>query len=120
MLDVEATRQKMEQGGSSFVLPAQRIVDRASFFEAVRATVPLDPPVVSSGSWDALADSLWEGLYTHPARRTAIIWSNARAMEGFAPVDFETALDVLADVASLLADCQATRNEPKEVMILVE
>ena len=44
-LDVEATRRRAEQAGfATFVLPMD-IVDRASFFAAVRTTFPLDPPL---------------------------------------------------------------------------
>lgn len=120
-LDIEATRREAEQTGfTTFVLPAMGIVDRASFFDAVRATFPLDPPLVGCRSWDALSDSLWEGLYTHAARRIAILWQGTRAMATSASSDFETALNVLADVASLLADPQATRGITKEVAVLVE
>src|SRR5208282_6398864 len=67
-LDAEATRRQAEQSGyTTFMLPEKGIVDRVSFFEAVRTTLPLDPPLVGSRSWDALSDSLWEGLYSHPA-----------------------------------------------------
>lgn len=121
VLDVKATRRQAEEAGfTTFVLPAKNIVDRASFFDAVRATFPLDPPLVGSRSWDALSDSLWEGLYTHPARRILILWPSARAMESSASSDFETALNVLSDVANLLGDRQATRDNPKEVAVLVE
>lgn len=120
-LDVEATRLRAEQAGFTvFVLPTTGIVDRASFFDAVRATFPLDPPLTGSHSWDALSDSLWEGLYTQPARRIAIVWQGTRAMANSATSDFETALDVLADVGSLLADPHATDGTPKELAILVE
>ena len=120
-LDVEATRRQADQTGyTMFVLPEEGIVDRASFFDAVRATFPLDPPLVGSRSWDALSDSLWEGLYRHPARRIAILWLGTQRMASSNPTDFETALSVLADVANSLADPRATRNNPKEVAVLVE
>lgn len=121
VLDVEETRRQAEQAGfTTFVLPAEGVLDRASFFDAVRATFPLDPPLVGSRSWDALSDSLWEGLYAHESRRIAILWPGASAMANTASSDFETALNVLADVANLLADRQATRDNPKEVVVLVE
>jgi hypothetical protein len=120
-LDVEATRRQAEEAGfTTFVLPAMGIVDRASFFDAVRATFPLDPPLQGSRSWDALSDSLWEGLYTHPARRIAILWPGTSAMATSASSDFDTALSVLAEVAILLADPQATNGSTKEVSVLVE
>lgn len=120
-LDVEVARQEAEQAGfTAFVLPANGIIDRESFFDAVRATFPLDPPLVGSRSWDALSDSLWEGLHAHPARRIAILWTNTRIMASSASSDFETALNVLSDIANLLADRRATRDNPKEVAVLVE
>jgi hypothetical protein len=120
-LEVETTRRQAEQAGyTTFVLPTEGIVGRASFFDAVRTTFPLDPPLSGSHSWDAMSDSLWEGLYTHDARRIAILWPNARVMADAAPSDFEMALNVLADVASLLADPRATVDKPKEVTVLVE
>jgi hypothetical protein len=120
-LEVEVARREAERAGyTTFVLPETGICDRASFFEAVRATFPLDPPLIGSRSWDALSDSLWEGLYRHTARRIAILWPKARSMAGSAPADFETAVNVLADVANSLADQRATNDNPKEIAILVE
>jgi len=120
-LDAEATRRQAEQSGyTTFMLPEKGIVDRVSFFEAVRTTLPLDPPLVGSRSWDALSDSLWEGLYSHPARRIVILWLGTRGMANSAPADFEMALNVLADVANSLVDPQATREKPKEIAVLIE
>jgi len=120
-LDVDATRRRAEEADCTvFVLPGRGIVDRAAFFDAVRATFPLDPPIVGHRVWDALSDSLWEGLYTHPARRLAILWPNAQVMARSASEDFDTALDVLAHVVASLADPQATVGHPKQVAVLVE
>jgi hypothetical protein len=76
--------------------------------------------VVGSRSWDALTDSLWEGLHALPDQRIAILWSNARTMARTAPSDFETALNMLTDVAALLADPRAAAGKPKEVALVVE
>ena len=101
VLDLEATRLRAEQAGfTTFALPKHGVVDRASFFDAIRATFPLDPPLVGSRSWDALSDSLWEGLYAHESRRIAILWPTARTMATAALSEFETARQVLVDVAS--------------------
>jgi hypothetical protein len=120
-LDVETTLRLAEEAGfATFVMPAKGIVDMHSFFEAVQATFPLDPPLVLLRSWDALSDSLWQGLYTLGARRIAILWPSTQAMAVSAPSDFETAMNVLADVASSLADPELTCETPKEVVVLVE
>lgn len=120
LVDLETARLKAKEAGfETFVLPANGIVDRASFFSAVRATFPLDPPLVGSSSWDALADSLFEGLQTLPSPGVAVLWPNPRALEIAAPLEFRTALNVLADLASVLADRQATCDAPKVVAILL-
>jgi hypothetical protein len=120
-LDAETARLKAKQAGfTPFVLPTMGIVDRASLFDAVRATLPLDPPLTGSHGWDALSDSLGEGLYASADRRIAIIWQGTHTMATSATSDFETALEVLADVASLLADPRATNGSTKELAILVE
>lgn len=118
---METTRRQAERAGYAiFVLPSEGISDRASLFDAVRATFPLDPPLIGSRSWDALSDSLWEGLHEHHARRILILWPSTRAIATAASADFEMALNVLEDVASSLADPRATRDSPKEVAVLVE
>jgi hypothetical protein len=120
-LNVEEIRRHAERAGFfTFVLPASGISDRASFNDAVRATFPLDPPLVGSRSWEALSDSLWQGLFTHDARRIAILWPNAQAMASSASSDFDVVLNVLADIVSSLADPRMTRNRPKEVTVMVE
>ncbi len=67
-----------------------------------------------------MSDSLWEGLHALPGGRVAILWPNARTMASTAALDFEMALNVLADVANLLANPRATIGKPKEVTVVVE
>jgi hypothetical protein len=119
--DWAAARREAEAAGfTAFVLPGSGVVDRSSFFDAVRATFPLDPPLVGSRSWEALSDSLWEGLHTHAARRIAILWPGTAAMASSAEADFDMALNVLEELVNQLADPEATLNEPKQVVVLVE
>lgn len=119
-LDVGEARTEAERAGfTSFVLPTAGVVDRPSFFDAVRVTLPLEPPLVGSHSWDALSDSLWEGLRTHEARSFLIIWPNTAAMASAAGPDLQIALDVFVDVADSLGDPEPTCGEPKVVAVLV-
>ncbi|MFE7312060.1 barstar family protein [Streptomyces sp. NPDC057555] len=92
---------------------------REAFFDATRSVLPLDPPVVSSRSWNALSDSLWEGIYSSGPDREVILWSDATIFFRETPGDFQVAMEVLADVAELLADESATRGRTKEVCIYV-
>ena len=120
-MNVDEARREAERAGYNlFVLPATGVVDRASFFDAVRAKLPLDPPLESSRSWDALADSLWEGLCAHESRRIAILWPGAVGMARTSAADFDRAMQVLADLVESLADPVATQGNPKTVAILVE
>jgi hypothetical protein len=120
-VDAEAIRSDAERAGyTTFVLPAQGITDKASFFEAVGKTLPLDPPLGIYNVWDALSDSLSGGLYEHPDRRIAILWLGTGNMATSAPADFEKAVDLLAGVAYELADPRAIWGNPKEIAVLVE
>jgi barstar (barnase inhibitor) len=92
---------------------------RKAFFDAVRAAVQLDPPVQSERSWDALADSTWEGIFNLPARRILILWRDAAMFRAQAPEEFDLAAAVLADTATGLADPATTRGEPKDVRVLI-
>ncbi|MCB9600718.1 MAG: barstar family protein [Polyangiales bacterium] len=115
---IDARRRELESlGFAAFVLPKTG-VDGATFFDAARSTLPLDPPVYDS--WDALSDSLWEGLHQHPSRRLAIVWQGTSEMARSWPTEFTRVMDVLSDVAALLGDPKATVGNPKELVVLVE
>lgn len=122
-LVVEAVgRQASRAGHTVFVLPAEGVDGREPFFCAVRAALPLDPPLAGSGSWDAMSDSLWQGLHALPCSHIAILWPNASSMAAMAPADFDLALCVLGDVADQLADprvCGA-HHRVKRLSVVVE
>lgn len=105
-------------------LPVYEIVvgdpaDRDHFFRAVRTVLPLDPPVETSRSWEALADSLFEGLYAVQTDRLLILWRDAYKALAASPRTYEIALDVLDGVARLLGDRGATVGRPKALSVLV-
>ncbi len=92
---------------------------RKAFFDAVRSAVPLDPPVITERSWDALEDSLWEGLFQLPEDRIVIAWLDASGYEVSFPEDHEVAMSVLASVVDLLADEHATSGHPKDAEVYI-
>lgn len=102
-----------------YVFP-RGIRDKASFFDAVRATLPLDPPLHGHASWDALADSLWEGLHAGGARAVRILWPGAETMATSARADYEMATRVIADVIRSLGDASATSGRPTRVTLVVQ
>jgi hypothetical protein len=44
----------------AYVISTDKRAGREAFFDTVRSALPMDPPLVSCRSWDALSDSLWE------------------------------------------------------------
>ena len=68
-----------------FVILTGKRAGREAFFDAVRATLPLDPPLQSSRSWDALSDSLWEGLLQLDVNGIVIAWPDAAGFKGRQP-----------------------------------
>ncbi|WP_330459555.1 barstar family protein [Streptomyces sp. NBC_00820] len=117
----EVLDEASRRGFALYVLDTDGRADRESFFHAVRETLPLDPPLTSSRSWDALADSLWEGLRTETSgsSRVVVVWRDVVTPDGAAEEDFRTALEVLGDVAGSLADPGITGGAPKHVPVRV-
>lgn len=102
-----------------YALPEVGVRDRDSFFAAVRQRFPLDPPVVSSYSWEALQDSLWSGLDELECARVVIVWPQSRVLAAAAPRDFASVLDMWKSLAEQLHDADATVGRPKEVCVVV-
>jgi hypothetical protein len=100
-----------------YVLPTD-IIDKSSFFAAVRATMPLNPPVMHE-EWNALSGSLFEGLLSSEHHRIAIVWPSSTMMAKEARKDFENARGVLADVAEDLNDVEATEGQPKTLAVVL-
>jgi hypothetical protein len=88
------------------------------FFEAVRQSLPLNPPLQSNRSWDALSDSLWEGLHGLNDRKIVIVWPDASRMKAAAPEAYSIATSVWIDVITMLADENATLGNTKEISVL--
>ena len=94
---------------------------RERVFESVKATFPLDPPVVSARSWDALSDSLWGGIVGLGARRIAGIWVDADNFARLDPEAFEIACDVFRQLIRELRDIAPIESESIDFrMILVK
>ncbi len=116
--EVRALYQQIQHVGHPiFVLETKRPADREAFFTAVRNALPLDPPLASSRSWDALSDSLWEGLETLDASRVVILWPDAYRMKARAPSDYEIAVSVLDQVANSLQVDARTAGHSIEVCV---
>lgn len=101
-----------------YVLPGKHAVDRTSFLRAVSSSLPLDPPLVLHRSWDAMKDSLWEGLLESEAKKIAIVWERSDVLQRRSPRDFEIAVALLTRVAKSLSDETVTGGSTKRVTVL--
>ncbi|MFJ2186326.1 barstar family protein [Streptomyces anulatus] len=94
-------------------------VGKQAFFASVRRSLPLDPPLEGSRSWDALSDSLWEGLHTMQVPHLILVWIDAGTAEPQDEQDFQLALWVLRDLTGSLSDADATNGEPTQLSVYV-
>jgi hypothetical protein len=96
------------------------ISDKRSFFETISNTLPLDPPLVRMESWDALTDSLRNGLEDEvDSDRIAIIWPDSAKMIRRDPEEFGIAVETLSTTTDTLADSEMTVGHPKQVAIVL-
>jgi hypothetical protein len=94
--------------------------DKDSFLAKLRECVPLDPPMPEPrNNWDALRDSLWNGLCSLSNPCIAIVWSDARTMQCASPRDFGVAASILAETAQGLADSTVTHLPAKRVAVIL-
>lgn len=116
--ELESTIKKHQsEGWRVFRLPAN-MSSKDEFFNGVRLTLPLDPPLYSNRSWDALADSLWAGLDGLPDRNIVIVWPSTSRFEMYSVDDFAIAQSILADLPVLLSNNEVTAGSITNVVVL--
>ncbi|WP_446216269.1 barstar family protein [Micromonospora sp. IBHARD004] len=113
-----ATTSARAQGIPVFSLSTGAGGGRDAFFNAVRATLPLDPPLASNYSWDALSDSLFGGLVILGVDRVLLVWTDAAEMLAAAPDEADIAFGVLVQTAADLAEPKYTQGRPVSVTVL--
>jgi Barstar (barnase inhibitor) len=111
-------QEALPDGWRTFKLPSD-IADAKSFFQAVRSTLPLDPPIESNGNWDALADSMWTGLDGLGDARILVVWPKSSVMHDRDPEGFKIACEVLQELCASLADPSATVGSTKDVLVVL-
>ncbi|WP_174955988.1 MULTISPECIES: barstar family protein [Burkholderia] len=94
------------------------VASKEQFFEAIRGACPLDPPLCSNRSWDALADSLSSGLDEIEQERIAIFWPNSDRLKAVEPEAFAIATDILIDLCVTLADPGVTVSRTKTLLVV--
>jgi hypothetical protein len=107
-------------GWRVFVLP-DGVDTAARFVDAVVSTFPLDPPLTpTTDSWNALDDSLGNGLLDIPERRIAILWPDSFRLAHADPESHAIALSILGDLPEVLRCGDWTNDgKPKETAIFL-
>lgn len=114
---MEEVAQYRLEGWRVFDLP-KGISSKTAFFDGVRSTLPLDPPVQGNQSWDALADSLWSGLDSLTDDMILIVWPDSLEMAKLAPVDANIAKTILAELPSSLGSEEVTGGDGKKLAVI--
>ena len=118
-LDNVAAEAELDQW-KVFELDGRTAIDRGdSFFDSVRDSLPMDPPLQRNRSWDALSDSLWGGIDSLPCDKVLIIWRYSSTMASATSSDYEIAKEILNDVSCSLGRSDDTDGNTKEVCVIV-
>jgi hypothetical protein len=105
------------QGARIIWLPSN-ISDKASFVEEIKTSAPLDPPVTTP-NWDALEDSLWEGIHSVTEESIVIVWPNAELMNARDPAEFAVATSILESLTRTLSSSTVTLGTPKRLCVIL-
>ncbi len=87
-----------DQGFAVVRFDGDGVTDKASFLERADRDLPR-PADLHPHNWDALNDTLWNGLDDLGQPAIAIVWTDAQQMVAGDLQDFLTAVDIMAGVA---------------------
>jgi hypothetical protein len=107
------------RGAAIYRFSTKGATGRSAFFGTIRHTLPLDPPLVGSRSWDALSDSLWSGLHETSDNSIAIFWGDSSDFKDASSSDYSIALEILNDITGSLTDQSITNGRPKQISIYI-
>lgn len=95
-----------------------KLSSKNEFFDGVRLTLPLDPPLASNRSWDALDDSLWSGLDSSLDKNILIIWPSSNSMRVHNEHDFEIIKEIFSGLAKTIPNKKITNGNKKNLIII--
>lgn len=116
--DARESMGRYVEGWEKFYLP-KRISSKDEFFDAVRSVLPLDPPLQSNRSWDALEDSVWSGLYDLNAEKIVIVWPDFSVMADNDPEEAKAARGVFESISKTISDNTVTVGNPKTLLVIL-
>lgn len=92
---------------------------KTELFDNARRVLPLDPPLGPYLKWDALSDSLSNGLIELDSSAVAIAWIDADRLQSVDPESFHTAVEVFKHVASLVEFERRSGRSRLHIRILI-
>ena len=99
---VRAVVAMSRSGAEAYVVDGAGIEDLPSWVREFSAHVPLDPPLVSGHSLDAISDSLFGGLADRGDSELVILWTSADVLRDRDAPTYQAVIAVLEDVVSQL------------------
>ena len=109
----------LESAGWRTYVIAREPMSKAEFFEAVKASIPTDPPLGPHPNWDGLLDSVRNGLTELNAERVAIVWPKSSMFAAADPAAYKVAREVLTDVVMDVIDPKFSLDGAKPVLVLL-
>ncbi|RQZ04825.1 hypothetical protein DIE15_36320 [Burkholderia sp. Bp9031] len=116
-IEAKGIAEECRCSGWLVIFLPEKIASKNQFFDAIRDNCPLDPPLQSNRSWDALADSLWSGLDEVDNEKIVIFWPDSERMIAAEPDASAIATDIFADLCVSLADPSATASKVKMLLV---
>ncbi|MET3216438.1 UNVERIFIED_ORG: hypothetical protein ABIC48_004215 [Burkholderia territorii] len=116
-IEANGIAEECRRSGWLVIVLSEKIASKNQFFDAVRDNCPLDPPLQSNRSWDALADSLWSGLDEVDNERIVIFWPDSDRMVAAEPDAYAIATDIFEDLCASLADSNVTASRAKILLV---
>lgn len=95
------------------------ILDGQTFYQAARKCLPQDPLLLSDKlKWDALADSLWGGIFNLEKSSVLIIWRKYLKMKENDKRSYIIACEILESMAATLNDPKYCAGRTTQLFIL--
>lgn len=110
---------QLDPSDSSVFMLSGNIDSVQALFASIWESIPLDPPLLSDRSWDALSDSLWEGLRQLNCGKVVVLWPNSERLAMSSPEAYEVAIDILSDIPLTPFDAVTTSGVPKHVVFVL-
>ena len=102
-----------KNGYAIYLVDLKKSTKTSDMFLAIKSSVPLDPPLVKDGNFDALSDSLFGGVSIDESVNICLIFKQLSLFKKISKGTYDVMIEILNDNLSYL------RGEGKNVVVLV-